>query len=175
MSPKSFQYEVDVEWMGNEGDGTASPKFDRSNEISATNKPTIVGSAPVEFGGDGENWSPEELFVAAVSQCHMLTYLFLCARAGIVVESYRDRAVGTLDIEQGPRGRFRQVELHPEIVLVSGDTQQATALHVDAHRSCYIASSIRAEVLVEATVTSSSSASTDRAMDPPSSPPDRTQ
>jgi organic hydroperoxide reductase OsmC/OhrA len=165
---KSFQYKVEVEWMGNDGDGTATPKFDRHNEISATNRPTIIGSAPVEFGGDGENWSPEELFVAAVSQCHMLTYLFLCARAGIVVESYRDHAVGTLDVEHGPRGQFQKVELHPEVVIVSGDTQQATVLHVDAHQSCYIASSIRADVLVEATVATTASARSDREVGRPS-------
>jgi organic hydroperoxide reductase OsmC/OhrA len=150
---KSFQYEVDVEWTGNDGDGTASPKFDRHNELSASNKPTILGSSPVEFGGDGVNWSPEELFVAAVSQCHMLTYLFLCARAGIVVETYRDRAVGTLEVEGASHGQFQKVELHPEVVLASGDPQQATVLHVDAHQHCYIASSIRADVVVAANVT----------------------
>ena len=135
--------------------GTSSPSFGRHSEVSTLHKPTIIGSAPTEFGGDGQNWAPEDLFVAAVSQCHMLTYLFVCARTGIVVESYHDRAVGTLDVEGAAGGQFREIVLHPEVVISRGDPQRAVALHDDATKGCYIGRSIRTAVRVEATVTPS--------------------
>lgn len=152
---KNFQYEVAVEWTGNDGTGTSSPSFGRHSEVSTLHKPTIIGSAPTEFGGDGQNWAPEDLFVAAVSQCHMLTYLYVCARAGIVVESYHDRAVGALDVEGAAGGQFREIVLHPEVVISRGDPQRAVALHDDATKGCYIGRSIRTAVRVEATVTPS--------------------
>ena len=149
---KSFEYEVGVEWTGNDGSGTSTPKFGRDAEISSANKPTIIGSAPREFGGDGMNWAPEDLFVAAVGQCHMLTYLYLCARAGIVVESYTDHPVGTLDVEGATVAQFRKVELRPAVVISKGDPDAAMALHEDAHNGCYVGRSVKAEVNITPTV-----------------------
>lgn len=145
---KSFTYEIGVDWTGNDGSGTTTPHYGRDNEVSVHGKPTIVGSAPKEFGGNGTDWSPEEFFVAAISQCHMLTYLYLCSRAGIVVESYNDLAVGTLRLE-GTGGQVETITLRPRVVISAGDPERAKALHADAHRDCFIGASITASVVIE--------------------------
>lgn len=149
---KQFEYRVGVEWTGNDGAGTSTKSFNRDSEISTPNKPTIVGSAPLEFGGDGLNWVPEDLFVAAISQCHMLTYLFLCFRAGIVVESYTDEAVGTLAVEGASGGRFTSVELRPVVTVSVGDAVAADALHGAASGACYVGNSVSFPVTVAGTV-----------------------
>jgi organic hydroperoxide reductase OsmC/OhrA len=149
---KEFRYHTTVEWMGNDGSGTSTKTFGRDNELSTPNKPTIIGSAPSEFGGDGVNWAPEDLFVAAVSQCHMLTYLFLCFRAGIVVQSYTDKAVGTLDIDGASGGRFAKVELHPAVTISAGDPSAAEALHAAASASCFVGNSVSCAVTVSGSV-----------------------
>ena len=153
---KQFEYNVGVEWTGNGGAGTAGAKFGRDNEISTAHKPTIIGSAPAEFAGDGLGWAPEDLLVGAVSQCHMLTYLFLCSRADIVVDSYVDRAVGTLDVEGATGGRFSGIALHPDVVISVGDIEAAEALHIAASSACYIGNTLNCPVHVEGTVTMAS-------------------
>jgi len=149
---KTFEYRVAVEWTGNDGKGTSTPAYGRDGEIATDGKPTIIGSAPAEFGGDGMNWSPEDLLVAAVSQCHMLTYLFLCSRHGITVESYHDDAVGILDVG-GAGGRFRSIELRPAVVISSGDAAAADALHVEASAACYVGASVGVPINVNGTAT----------------------
>ena len=145
---KRFEYTVGVEWTGNDGTGTSTSRFGRDNEISAHAKPTIVGSAPAEFGGDGVDWSPEELFVASISQCHMLTYLFLCSRAGIIVDSYVDHAVGVLQVEGASGGKFAEVELRPEVVISAGKQADAIALHDAASAGCFVSNSVSCPVKV---------------------------
>ena len=144
---KRFEYGTTTVWTGNDGSGTTSAKFGRDSELSASGRPTIPGSAPREFGGDGLGWAPEDLLVAAVSECHMLTYLFLCSRAGITVESYLDAATGLLDVE-GPVGQITEIELRPVVVISRGDPSAADDLHAKASEGCFIGRSVKAEVRV---------------------------
>ena len=150
---KNFEYPIAVEWTGNDGLGTSNSRFGRDSEISTSNKPTLIGSAPREFGGDGTNWSPEDLFVAAVSQCHMLTYLHLCSRNGIVVDSYRDDAVGRHDVDGAAGGQFRCVELRPNVTISAGDPAAADALHAEASNGCFVGRSVSSPITVKATTT----------------------
>ena len=87
---KTHHYAVTVQWTGNTGSGTADYRsYSRQHEISAgADKPKIPGSADRVFRGDTTRWNPEELLVASLSACHKLTYLHLCADAGIVVVAY---------------------------------------------------------------------------------------
>src|ERR1700693_1173177 len=95
--PRTHSYSLTLTWTGNTGDGpSAYAAFERSVEVSDEGKPTIPGSADPAFRGARERWSPEELLVAALSQCHMLWYLVLCAKEGIVVTAYVDHPTGTL-------------------------------------------------------------------------------
>ena len=91
MAPKEHHYQVTVKWTGNKGNGTQTYKsYDRSYEMSSTNKPTILGSSDPAFLGDNSRWNPEDLLLASASACHKLWYLHLCAVDGISVLSYID-------------------------------------------------------------------------------------
>ncbi len=149
---KNFDYHTVVTWTGNDGTGTSARTYGRDNEIAAGSKATIPGSAPPEFGGDPTAWPPEELLVAAVSQCHLLTYLFQCSRNGVVVESYRDAASGTLGVEGAAGGHFTEIVLRPEVTISAGDPKTALELHAAAHQGCYIGSSVNFPVRIEPTV-----------------------
>src|SRR5207249_10013248 len=104
-------------------------------------KSPIYGSSDPKFRGDPLPYNPEELLISALSTCHMLWYLHLCADAGIVVLSYEDRAEGVLQESSESGGRFSRVTLHPH-VRVTGSVTRAEALHKRAHELCFIANSV---------------------------------
>jgi organic hydroperoxide reductase OsmC/OhrA len=139
---REHNYCVNVMWTGNTGNGTSSYQaYKRDHEISVIGKPPIPGSSDPKFRGDAARYNPEELLVAALSTCHMLWYLHLCADAGIVVESYEDRAEGTMQETTEGGGRFVNVKLRPHVRL-TGSVEQAEALHQRAHELCFIANSV---------------------------------
>ena len=150
---KEFGYTVAVTWTGNDGTGTSERTYGRDNELQVIGKATLPGSAPPEFGGDATAWPPEELLVAAVAQCHLLTYLFVCSRNGVVVESYEDEATGTLVVEGAAGGHFAEIVLHPKVTISAGDPEVAARLHHDAHAGCYVGSSVNFPVRFEPTIT----------------------
>jgi organic hydroperoxide reductase OsmC/OhrA len=94
---------------------------------------------------------PEEAFVASLSACHMLTFLALCTKERLVVESYEDDAVGDLEKDAGGKMAVTRITLRPKIVFSGGDPSQETLdkLHHDAHEMCFIASSVKTEITVE--------------------------
>ncbi len=97
------QYQVTVRWTGNQGRGTSGYRaYGRDHEVTADLRPAIAGSADRAFRGSAERWDPERLLVAALSQCHMLSYLHVCADSGVVVVDYVDDAEGTM--QQTPDG-----------------------------------------------------------------------
>src|SRR5512134_3003460 len=130
---RTHSYEVRVRWTGNRGTGTSGYRdYGRDHLIEAGTKPAIEGSSDPAFRGDAQRYNPEELLVASVSACHMLWYLHLCAAASVAVTGYADGS-----------GRFTGVVLRPRITLSAGaDRDRATALHAEAHRSCFIANSV---------------------------------
>jgi organic hydroperoxide reductase OsmC/OhrA len=139
---REHTYSVSLVWTGNTGKGTSDYRsYARDHEINAPGKPPIYGSADPKFRGDSARYNPEELLVSALSSCHMLWYLHLCADAGIVVVSYEDRAVGTMQESNAGDGRFVGVTLRPH-VRVTGSVEKAEALHRRAHELCYIANSV---------------------------------
>jgi organic hydroperoxide reductase OsmC/OhrA len=95
---------------------------------------------------------PEEALVAALSSCHMLTFLYLAAKQGFCIDSYEDAAVGVMEKNSQGRLAITRVTLRPDIRF-SGEklpTQaDLDALHHGAHEGCYIASSVRTEVRIE--------------------------
>jgi organic hydroperoxide reductase OsmC/OhrA len=117
--------------------------------ISAAGKPDLPASSDPNFRGNPACYNPEELLVAALSSCHMLWYLHLCSAAGIVVTAYHDEAEGDLLDEGMKGGRFERVTLRPRITIAAGDPDKARALHRDAHRLCFIASSVNFPVACE--------------------------
>jgi organic hydroperoxide reductase OsmC/OhrA len=143
-------YEVAVEWTGNRGTGTSNYRaYGREHEIRAGAKPPIRGSADPAFRGDPTRWNPEDLVVAALSACHKLWYLHLCAMNGIAVLAYRDAAVGTMTADDATGGgRFAKVLLRPHVTVSPGDdVALAERLHADAHARCFVANSVNFPVL----------------------------
>lgn len=133
------RYDVDVEWTGNQGSGTRDYRaYTRDHEVTAPGRPTIPGTSDPQFRGDPRRWNPEQLLVAALSQCHLLWYLHLCADAGVVVTGYRDTATGTMTGD-----RFTSVVLRPHVTVADpAMVAKAEKLHGPAHEKCYIANSV---------------------------------
>ncbi|MFG3228912.1 OsmC family protein [Kitasatospora sp. NPDC048194] len=151
---RQFTYTAEISWTGNRGTGTSDPRsYSRDHEVSVEGLPVILGSADPAFRGDPGRWNPEQLLLAALSQCHLMSYLYQCAVNGVVVTSYVDRPVGTMAVAAG-RGHFTSVVLHPRIeVAEEGMTEMALALHAEAQRGCFIAASVDFPVRHEPVVT----------------------
>jgi len=138
-------YEVELDWLGNRGEGTASYRaYGRAHRLEAAGKlHPIEGSSDRVFHGDRERWNPEELLVGALSQCHMLSYLHVATNHGVVVVGYTDRATGTMREDGRGGGAFTEVTLHPRVVVRDADTVElAAALHAEAAEKCFIAASV---------------------------------
>jgi organic hydroperoxide reductase OsmC/OhrA len=147
-------YTTSIRWTGNTGQGTSGYKtYERAYEIHVSGKPTIPGSSDPAFRGDPARYNPEEMFVAALSSCHMLWYLHLCADAGVLVTAYEDQAEGTMDESATGTGRFIKVTLKPRVrVTQASAVERANALHDRAHELCFIANSVNFPVEHEAIV-----------------------
>ena len=142
-------YAVRVEWQGNRGTGTSGYRdYGRDGVISAEGNPDIPGSADKPFRGTPERWNPEELLLAALAQCHMLSYLHVAVVNGIVVTDYEDDAMGTME-QVGEGGHFTSVTLRPRVTIASGDPELARSIHARASELCFIASSVNFPVLHE--------------------------
>ena len=152
--PKTHHYELTVSWTGNTGTGTSSYQaFERAHDVSIAGKPTILGSADPAFRGAPDRWNPEEMLVASLAQCHMLWYLVLCAKEGIIVTGYVDHPSGTLVETPDGGGHFEEVVLQPQVTITTpGKMDRAIALHERAHDLCYVANSVNFTVRAEPTV-----------------------
>ncbi|HEY0792958.1 MAG TPA: OsmC family protein [Chthoniobacterales bacterium] len=145
MRHKIHRYEGKVVWTGNLGQGTAGyTVYSRDHEIGGLEKRhRILGSSDPAFRGDPARYNPEELLVNALSTCHMLWVLHLCAEAGVRVLAYEDTPVGTMMETADGGGRFTQVMLHPRMVVAPGDDlQKAELAHDRAHELCFLARSM---------------------------------
>ncbi|QEE61722.1 OsmC family peroxiredoxin [Salinibacterium sp. dk2585] len=138
------RYAVSVEWTGNRGSGTSHYRaYGRDHIVSAAGKHDIEGSSDRTFHGDANRWNPEEMLLAALSQCHMLSYLHVAAAAGVVVTAYADAAVGTMRQTDDGGGSFTAVTLRPVVTVASAEmVEAASAAHAEAARRCFIASSV---------------------------------
>lgn len=146
-------YRVSATWTGDRGTGTSGYRdYDRSVTVEVAGKPALPVSADTPFRGDGGKWNPEDLLIAALAECHLLSYLYACVKAGVVVTAYEDQAVGTVVVE-GDGGAFREVVLHPRVVVAEAAmVDAAVAAHADAHEWCFIANSVNFPVRVDPVV-----------------------
>ena len=110
MARRTHEYPARVTWCGNTGTGTSGYRdYARTWSLTADGKPTLFASADPAFLGDAGLWNPEDLLVAALSACHKLWYLHLCAAAGVVVTACVNDAVGFMDQHAGVGGAFTRV------------------------------------------------------------------
>jgi len=156
IAPGSTAHHFDCRlvWTGAEKGGTTRYEaYSREARVEIEGKPPLSLSAAPPFLGDPALHNPEDLLVAALSACHFLSYAALCARSGIEVVAYEDRAHGTMDRRDG-RMRFTEVVLHPRVTIAAGgDVAKAHALHERAHAICFIASSVNFDVRHEPVIT----------------------
>jgi organic hydroperoxide reductase OsmC/OhrA len=148
---KTHTYEAKITWTGNDGEGTKTYRgYRRDHTIEVAGHPPILASSDPSFRGDPTRYNPELLLVSALSCCHMLWYLHLCAVNQIVVQDYVDAAVGTMEESPDGSGKFVAVVLRPVIRVAAGsELDRACALHTDAHRFCFIARSVNFPVTTE--------------------------
>ncbi|HEV8513824.1 MAG TPA: OsmC family protein [Cyclobacteriaceae bacterium] len=141
---KEHHYALKIEWTGNLGTGTSDYRsYTRNHIISAENKPDIQGSSDPHFRGDKTRYNPEEMLVAALSTCHMLSYLHLCAVNKVIVLEYNDNATGTMVENPDGSGQLTETTLNP-VVKVKDSSMNAKALelHEQAEKLCFIARSV---------------------------------
>ena len=151
------RYFADILWTLKAGEDFPKGRYSRAHSLTfddglvvpATASAHVVGKWAVPHAVD-----PEEMFVAALSNCHMLTFLHKARLAGFVVTRYADRAEGIMaDIGAG-RMAVTKVTLRPAITWEGAEptAEQLDHLHHDAHEECFIANSVKTEVVVEAPV-----------------------
>lgn len=122
--------------------------FDGGAVVPGSSSPHVV---PLPYS-DAAAVDPEEAFVASLSSCHMLWFLDVAARAGWVVDSYRDEAVGTLARNADGQQAMTRVVLRPSVQFAHGKVpsdDELQSMHHRAHASCFIANSVKTEVLCE--------------------------
>jgi len=148
-------YKATIEWRRGDGDfakGRYSRvhvwRFDGGIEVPASASPMVV---PKPYS-DENAVDPEEAFIASLSSCHMLTFVDMARHAGFVVDAYDDTAEGEMERLAAGRWWVAKVTLRPRIVF-AGDRQPAhdeiDAVHHKAHEACFIANSVKTEVVVE--------------------------
>ena len=122
-------------------------RFDGGVVVPASSSPSVV---PAPWSNPA-NVDPEEAFVAAVSSCHMLTYLYVASKAGFQIDRYDDEAIGAMTKNERGTPWVSSVTLQPKIQY-GGSKQPSPAeevnLHHEAHEQCFIAQSIKTEVTV---------------------------
>jgi organic hydroperoxide reductase OsmC/OhrA len=153
MTDRVHDYRLALHW-DSPGQGTVDYRsYSRQFRVEMSGKPDLLGSADPHFRGDAQLYNPEELLVIALSSCHMLSYLALCALKRVRVLAYIDEAHGRM-VEHGNGGRFEEVTLRPRVTIAAdSDLALARSLHHDAHESCYIASSVNFPVVCEPQLT----------------------
>ena len=153
---REHPYRAMLHWVGATAGATRSyAGYSREYVVEIEGKPPLGGSADPLFRGQSGLHNPEDLLLAAVTGCHLLSYLSLCAREGIAVVGYSDESSATLEEEQGS-GRVTGALLRPAVLLDpnSSDAQLARALelHDSAREQCFIANSVNFPVEHEPTV-----------------------
>lgn len=150
---KDHLYTATVQWQRREGEAFTDNRYHRAHvlrfdggvEVAGSSSPSVV---PLPYSTEAAI-DPEEMFVASLSACHMLWFLSLAAKAGLVVERYDDNASGVMRKNTDGKLWVSQVTLRPKVVLAAGSVELLDKLHHQAHDECFIANSVRTVVSVE--------------------------
>lgn len=151
----AHEYRATVKWKRADGAVFTDQRYSRGHAWAFDGGITVpASSSPLSVKlpySVAEAVDPEEALVAALSSCHMLTFLYVAAKQGFVVDSYEDQAVGEMTKNERGRMWVSKVTLNPAIVF-AGDKrptpEQLDHLHHLAHEECYIANSVKCEVVV---------------------------
>jgi organic hydroperoxide reductase OsmC/OhrA len=154
---KDHLYTATVQWQRREGEAFIDNRYHREHvlrfdggiEVAGSSSPSVV---PLPYSTEAAI-DPEEMLVASLSACHMLWFLSLAAKAGLVVERYDDNASGVMSKNASGKLWVSRVTLRPRVTLAGDSAERVTErlaeLHHQAHAECFIANSVRTEVLIE--------------------------
>jgi len=146
------EHKVALEWK-RDTEGFSYESYTRDHVLDFEGGVRVPASAAPAYRGNPAHVNPEETLVAALSSCHMLTFLAVAAKKQFVVDRYSDHAVGFLEKNQKGKLAITRVILRPRIVFgvpTAPTPEQITALHERAHSECFIANSVTTHVTVEA-------------------------
>jgi organic hydroperoxide reductase OsmC/OhrA len=162
---RKHRYSLSNRWTGNLGTGTSSYRaYSRSYELSGKDKTIpIPGTSDPLFRGDRARYNPEELMLGALSGCHMLWVLHLCADAGITVTDYTDETWGEFQEHADGSGEYTRVVLRPRMVIAQPDRiEDVLEIHRKAHGLCAMARSVNFPVEHEVEISYQRSAISDQ-------------
>ena len=150
-----MQFEAKLEWHRNGQDFLGQRysrahewQFDGGQRVPASSSPLSV---PLPMS-DAAAVDPEEALVAAASSCHMLFFLSIAAKRGHTVDSYRDHAIGLLEKDKEGKMAMTRITLRPTIAFAGTappGADELHAIHHEAHDKCYIANSLKSDVVIE--------------------------
>lgn len=149
------RFRASVDWALRPGEDFGSGRYGRGHAVAFEHGPQMRGTASAHVVGN--RWAedgaadPEQMLVAAISSCHMLSFLHVARLAGFAVAAYRDEAEGLMEKNAEGRIAVTRVALRPQIRWEGRepDKEELDRLHHAAHEACFIANSVKTEVVVE--------------------------
>lgn len=152
------RYTLNTTWTGNTGTGTSGYRdYSRDVLVQVAGKPDVLASADIPFRGDATRWNPEDMLLASLSECHLLSYLYACVKVGVVVVSYTDEASALMREDGDGGGAFVDVLLRPTVVVAEESmVEAAIEAHHQANQWCFIANSMNFPVRHDAHVSAAS-------------------
>lgn len=155
MAGTTHTYALSLTWTGNRSTGTSGYRdYDRDVVARADTEggpPALELSSDPTFRGDRTRWNPEQLLVAALSECHLLSFLHVAVMHGVTVVAYEDSPTGTM-VQEGIGGRFTGVVLRPVVTITDpSQVDLMPRLHHEASQACFIAASVSFPVTHEPT------------------------
>lgn len=148
---KQHTFQAYSEWKSIHGHANKDVrKYTRTHEITISGKPTLTLNTHNAAVGIQEMLNPEDLLLASVSSCHLMSYLYVCSLEGIIIHQYTDHAEGIMEENTQGGGKFTSITLKPEVYVENeGMVQKAEEMHHKAHEVCFIANSLNVEVRIE--------------------------
>jgi organic hydroperoxide reductase OsmC/OhrA len=148
-------FRASLDWALQPGEDFAKGRYLRGHQVSFEHGPELRGTASAHVVGN--KWAeagavdPEQMLVASLASCHMLTFLHVARTAGFVVTRYRDEAEGLLEKNAEGRMAVTRVTLRPQIAYEgqAPDAETLERLHHEAHEGCFIANSVKTEIVVD--------------------------
>ena len=142
---------IELTWQRSEHE-LRPGKFSNAHTVRYNDRYELQADAAPDWGGDAENTNPEQALAAALSSCHMMTFLALAAKAGWPVASFQDYAVAHLGKNLKGQMSVKRVDLHPVVRFDTGFTVEAAELEKmqhRAHRHCFIANTLADSVEID--------------------------
>ncbi|MCG8394847.1 MAG: OsmC family protein [Pseudomonadales bacterium] len=145
------EYGASVAWHLQPGTPFEYEQFNRDHEWTFAGGEVVQASASPEYYGCSNRVNPDEAVIAATASCHMLTFLSIAAKQGLTVLSYIDQPAGTVEKSGDGHMAITRIVLRPRVVF-DGEEPDGPALeklHASAHRNCFVANSLKAEIRIE--------------------------